>query len=70
LTGSPSGGHARLAYYVHDSREDDGISGTMSESHCVSEDRMAAQGVMLQAILGSAADESGLSCVAESELKP
>jgi integrase len=29
-------------------------------SHSVSEDRMAAQGAMLQAILGSAADESGL----------
>jgi integrase len=30
-------------------------------SHSVSEDRMAAQGAMLQAILGSAADESGPS---------
>jgi hypothetical protein len=37
-------------------------------SHSVSEDRMLAQGTMLQAILGSAADESGLSSFAESEL--
>ena len=34
-------------------------------SYSVSEDRMAAQGVMLKAILGSSTDESGLSSFTE-----
>ena len=33
-------------------------------SHSVTEDRMAAQGAMLEAILGSGTDESGLSSLA------
>jgi hypothetical protein len=38
-------------------------------AHSVGEDRMLAQGSMLQAILGNATDECGLSSFAEGELK-